>query len=159
MVLLRSPSISGGSLLPPRTDLIGSKQVVQCSAWPGKACPPPLTGRVIFLWLPRNLIILSRFPGAGLLEQSPGASSAPAAGGCSCASERDRLGMSLRSASNAVWTGSLSCTRGSEAPALSWQHPVLQPSPLPPCRSRTAAWPRSGSILGVPRAGLGNEGH
>lgn len=82
--------------------------------------------------LPRNPIVLSRFPGKrGRSEQSPRSIPGSRRGFCSCASERDRSGMSLRSASNAAWTGSLSSARGSGAPALSRPLPAPRPSALP----------------------------
>lgn len=102
---------------------------------------PSEVGFYLILFLPpRNPIVLSRFPGKrGCSEQSPRSIPGSRRGFCSCASERDRSGMSLRSASNAVWTGSLSSARGSEAPARSPQLPALRPSALPAPREPSGA--------------------
>lgn len=114
---------------------------------PSQRGPSEVGFYFISFLLPRNPIVLSRFPGKrGCSEQSPRSIPGSRRGFCSCASERDRSGMSLRSASNAAWTGSLSSARGSEAPALSPQLPELRPSALPAPREP------SGSAAALGRA-------
>lgn len=138
--LLGDPPALSVPLLPPLPPQVGPSFLAGARGnlrvpfvfLPNQRGPSEVGFYFILFLLPRNPIVLSRFPGKrGCSEQSPRSIPGSRRGFCSCASERDRSGMSLRSASNAAWTGSLSSARGSEAPALSRPLPALRPSALP----------------------------